>query len=161
MASSGERARQGGDRAKSHRATLPDLGLNKHDSSRFQQIAGVPEMRFEEVLAQARAAQEPITSASVRRLLKQPDFTPGQRLDHERLWRVFRAIENIADQDVSPQEWLDNLPEYMQQRFATHMAFAGPWLEQFLAKDIWNFAVPCCGYRRSASLIMRRSCLTG
>lgn len=44
MADRGEREKQGGNRAKSQSATLDDLGLDKHEASRFQQIAKNPKI---------------------------------------------------------------------------------------------------------------------
>jgi hypothetical protein len=41
MVDRGERERRGGDRAKSHDATLPDLGVTKSESSRWQRLAAV------------------------------------------------------------------------------------------------------------------------
>jgi hypothetical protein len=41
MAARGEREGRGGDRAKSHDATLPDLGVTKSESSRWQRLAAV------------------------------------------------------------------------------------------------------------------------
>jgi len=39
----GERERQGGDRAKSQLVTLPDLGVTRMESSRWQEIAEIPD----------------------------------------------------------------------------------------------------------------------
>ena len=92
MAESGERA-NGGEtgRRESPPATLESFGLDKDGSARLQQMAAVPQKQFDAALAEARETQTPITSTSVRALTKQPDFSPSQRADHERLWRVHSA----------------------------------------------------------------------
>ena len=42
MVERGDRERRGGDRAKSHAATLPELGVTRSESGRWQQVALVP-----------------------------------------------------------------------------------------------------------------------
>ena len=61
---------RGGDRAKSQSATLKKLGIDKHQSSRWQQIAAVPESKFEEWVGQSREQQSELTTASLLRLAK-------------------------------------------------------------------------------------------
>ena len=63
MAQRGERMTQGGDRAKSHAATLPDIGLSNSQSSRYQQIAAVPEADFEQHIAEVKDKGGELTSA--------------------------------------------------------------------------------------------------
>jgi hypothetical protein len=133
MAVSGERVK-GRPEKESQDATLSQLGISRDESSRFQQIAAVPKKQFDAALAEARRTQEPVTSASVRALTRQPNFTPAQRADHERLWRVLRALEQIAEQDVSPKEWLAELPDFMLERVRGHMKRARPWLERLFTE---------------------------
>jgi hypothetical protein len=57
MAANGEREKQGGDRTKSHGATLTDLGIPKDRASRAMQLADVPQDQFEAALAEPRVAQ--------------------------------------------------------------------------------------------------------
>jgi len=78
MAKGGQREHehQGGDRAWSHdatmlRKTLKSLGIDKHESSRYQRIARIPQRRFESMLKEARESKRPITSASM--LAPSPD----------------------------------------------------------------------------------------
>ena len=62
---------RGGDRktgSKSHDGTLKTLGINKNQSSRWQQAASVPEAEFEAHITRTKEAQGELTSASVRRL---------------------------------------------------------------------------------------------
>jgi hypothetical protein len=79
MAERGERDKgKGGDRkSQSQAATvkLESLGLDKHESSRFQQIAAVPQKQFDAHLAEAKRMQQPVTSASVRALTRQAVFS--------------------------------------------------------------------------------------
>lgn len=139
MAETGERDNGKGNRnpdLKSQSATpnLESLGLDKHEASRFQQLAAIPEKKFEAALAEARETQQPITSASLRSLTRQPNFTPAQRTEHERLWRVLRALEQIAQQDIPPEQWLAELPDYMTSLAHEHMERARPWLEQLFTE---------------------------
>lgn len=63
MAQRGERDNgKGGDRkSQSQAATvkLAALGLDKHEASRFQQVAAVPQKQFDSALREAREAQQP------------------------------------------------------------------------------------------------------
>jgi hypothetical protein len=138
MAERGERDRGGrGPIVESRRATqLADIGITKDESSRFQQAASAPREAVEEAFAEARRTQVPVTSAQVRALTKQPEFTPDQRADHERLWRVLRAVEQISEQDITPDEWLEKLPDFMQRRFVNHLKTARPWLERLF--KLWD-----------------------
>jgi len=47
---------------------LADLGISKGESSRFQQIAKIPEPVFEQHVAEAKAAERELTTAAVVRL---------------------------------------------------------------------------------------------
>lgn len=69
-----------------------------------------------------------------RAILKQGDFTPAERVHHERLWRVLRAVENVSEQDITPEQWLDALPEFMNRRFVEHLSSARPWLEELFRR---------------------------
>lgn len=139
MAERGERDQGHGDRKSGSQDATPklaDLGLTKDESSRFQQAASAPREAVEEAFAEARRTQVPVTSAQVRALTKQPDFTPDQRADHERLWRVLRAVEQISEQDITPDQWTAELPEFMQRRFVNHLKTARPWLERLF--ELWD-----------------------
>lgn len=57
----------GSAKAESHAATLDDLGITKHESSRYQQLAEIPEPIFEEAVDTATANGK-VTAAAVRRL---------------------------------------------------------------------------------------------
>lgn len=135
MAAKGERKTKGRPSENSDTVSrLSDLGVSPKESERFQQAAAAPADKVKEAYAEARKTQVPVTSAQIRNLTKQPDFTPIQRADHERLWRVLRALEQIADQDVSPKQWLSELPDYMVERVRNHVKLARPWLEQLFSE---------------------------
>lgn len=58
-------------KAESHRATPPtlaDIGINKHESSRCQKIAGIPEGAFDDRIKEARLEGEELTTAMMLRL---------------------------------------------------------------------------------------------
>jgi hypothetical protein len=131
-AASGERETGGkplhGERVK---PTLKDLGVTEIQSHRFQQIANVPAVKVEAAFETARKTQVPVTSAQIRQLTKWPKSTPEKDLEQERLWRVLTALQEIYEQDITPEEWVAGLPDYMLNRATTHLKRARPWLEEF------------------------------
>lgn len=129
MAERGERAKLGErNQHASDTMSLADLGITRKESERFQRASEAPPELVEAAFTDARTTQTPVTSAQIRNLTRSPDFSPQQRTDHERLWRVLRALEQISDQDITPSEWLDALPSYMHERVANHIERARPWL---------------------------------
>ena len=79
MEKAGQRKTRGGDRAKSHDATLPaleDIGISKTQSSRWQKEAELPEADFKGLVAEKNARREPLTSASVRRAVAEQQPRP-------------------------------------------------------------------------------------
>ena len=129
MAQLGERAGVGRRHANSDNVSLvSDMGITAKDSERFQRASEAPPELVEAAFTDARATLVPVTSSQIRNLTRSPDFSPQQRTDHERLWRVLRALEQISDQDIAPSEWLDALPPYMHERVANHIQRARPWL---------------------------------
>ncbi|TMC01505.1 MAG: hypothetical protein E6J41_32900 [Chloroflexi bacterium] len=68
MAERGERERRGGDRAKSHDATLPALGVTKSESSRWQRLAGVPADVRQAYAEEARGNDAEVTIAGLLRV---------------------------------------------------------------------------------------------
>ncbi len=51
--------------------TLADLGIQQHESSRWQQIADIPEKQFENHIQETKQAKEELTTASTLRLAKE------------------------------------------------------------------------------------------
>lgn len=128
---SGERKVRGDATLQRERSSLKDLGVTEIQSHRFQQVANVPAAKVEAAFETARQTQVPVTSASIRKLTQWPKSTPEQDLEQERLWRVLTALEEISAQDITPEEWVDGLPDYMLNRATTHLKRARPWLEEF------------------------------
>lgn len=67
----------GGDRRSqrpSDGTTLNDLGITKHQSSRWQREAAVPEQAFEHLLRETRDSQQELTTVALLRLARQ--FAP-------------------------------------------------------------------------------------
>lgn len=80
MAEAGARAEKGGDQRSlesSSSVRLDDLGIDKHESSRWQKVAAVPEAEFERYLSETKTEGRELTSAGVRKLAKQS--ATGQR----------------------------------------------------------------------------------
>ena len=68
MAETGQREKQGGDRAKSRAVTLRDLGVSKMQASRWQASAKMPEADFEAYLASHDGERMPSSSGLRNRL---------------------------------------------------------------------------------------------
>lgn len=68
--------KQGGDRtARSQVVTLKDLGIDKMQSHRWQQVASLPDKQFEEHLANIKASNEELTTVGVIKLVKELNNT--------------------------------------------------------------------------------------
>lgn len=50
---------------------LPEIGLTRNESSRFQKLASIPEPRFEAAIAEAKATRHQVTTAGMLRLAEQ------------------------------------------------------------------------------------------
>src|SRR5262249_17922316 len=85
--------KRGGDRAKSHAATLAGIGISKSESSRVQAIAAVPKERFEEVIARTNEANKELTSKTVYDMGR----TYQKQRRREELVEAARAIEVTGD----------------------------------------------------------------
>jgi len=100
MGLSGARQQRGGDRksaaagSKSQPATLIDLTISKHDSSRFQKMADLTEKQFEGALNGARVTRKPITSAALRKLGRSPPRPDPN--DGRELWDANYAAAKAA-----------------------------------------------------------------
>jgi len=76
-----------------------------------------------------------------RAMTKQPDrFTPEQREQHDREFRVIKALRAIAEQDCTPAEYISQLPDYMRPMVAQHFGAARVWLLQFF--ELWEEKTP-------------------
>jgi hypothetical protein len=62
-------------------------------------------------------------------------FTPEQRDRHDREFRVITALRAIAEQDCTPAEYIDQLPDYMRPMVGQHFGVARDWLLQFF--ELW------------------------
>lgn len=89
--------------------TLSDLGVSKHQSSRFQQVAAVPEPVFEEHIEGAKTSGHELTTASLlrkskstladaaERMLEEDAPETKLRLDDDRaILLVYTALAKIA-----------------------------------------------------------------
>ena len=66
IAETGERAKQGGDRSKSHGATLQDLGIPNDRASRAMQLAEVPQDQFDAERADRPSLSDPRRTVRAR-----------------------------------------------------------------------------------------------
>lgn len=108
--------RDGGDAMKAHSdptrevpPKLADLGITYDESSRWQQIAKLPEPEFERHIAETRGEGRPLTTARVVDLARNgfdPTTLPPMKLSHAQ--NAFYAIPKLASYlDVEPSEVAD------------------------------------------------------
>lgn len=98
--------RGGNRRSKSHcetlkTLTLEDLGVGKHQSSRWQQIASIQEEDFEAWLSERKAANKELTSASLLRLANGrrnlPERESRRSVDSSGPLANIRELQNHVD----------------------------------------------------------------
>ncbi len=73
MKEKGERQSQGGDRKSKYQPDtlkLSDIEISKLDSSRWQQIAALPEKKFEEYIEESKDEEKELTTAGALKLCK-------------------------------------------------------------------------------------------
>ncbi len=69
-----EQIKHGGDRKTESRlqdATLKNIGIDKTESHRFQQVASIPEEKFEEHITNVKDKKKELTSIGVQKLAKE------------------------------------------------------------------------------------------
>lgn len=99
--------------------TLSDIGVTKHQSSRYQQVAAVPEPVFEEHISDAKTNGHELTTASLlrkskntladaaERMLEEDAPETKLRLDDDRvILLVYTAIAKIAPAKTAEQRIL-------------------------------------------------------
>ena len=127
-----------------HRATLNEIGINRSQSKRYQDIASIPEPAFNEFIetkkaeVQEKAAE--LTTAGMLKLKKQLDL---EQKKQEKEQQVKESIKNkpfIYLRDAL--HWVNEIPEYdlllTDPPYSTDVddieSFAASWLPSYLAK---------------------------
>lgn len=126
--------------------TLSDLGISYSQSSRWQQIASVPESTFEQHIADTKAQGEELTSASVLRLAKEIngeiDPETGEILPMSK-GRQKPKINRVGDQYVpqgfdacqTPAYAVDPLLPYLDSHWSVWEPACG---EQLLVEALYD-----------------------
>ena len=125
----GERAKQHDDRYRESRpATLADLGINKSQSSRWQQLAAIPEEQFEKSIAVTKEVVGEVTSASLLSQAKAKKKRASRMADENtpvvippdkpvpedmKVYRVWKAIETLAKTDIDPARLRALMDDFM------------------------------------------------
>lgn len=89
--------KRGANLPQSHDVTtekLSDLGIGKMQSSRWQAIAAMPEEKFEQHIAQAKAKNEELTTASVLRVAKELVREEVREQQKEQLKQTAAKVKN-------------------------------------------------------------------
>lgn len=81
--------------------TLAEVGISKTQSARWQRMADIPELEFEEHIARTKAANEELTSASVRRFAKELD----KQEEAERLRALTEQFKPTPELDTMRQRY--------------------------------------------------------
>jgi excisionase family DNA binding protein len=141
----------GGDRrseSSSQRTNLKDLGINGDQSSRWQQLASVPDADYESYKTATRRAGEPITEAGALRAVRAAEqaeaaavFESGLsedgrarieaaqlRSNHARLWASFAPLFQLDPERVAAV-----LDPAERRRYLIHIAGAKRWLSKLEA----------------------------
>ncbi len=94
-----EKVTPGGDKrsgSRSHDATLKEVGINKSQSSRWQQIAAMPAPKFEQHLSQTQAKGEELTTAGVLKQIKTEHQEQKLRQDTQRYPPWFSSTDRLV-----------------------------------------------------------------
>lgn len=139
-------ALRGGNRkskSQTESLMLADLGINRNQSSRWQQMAAVPETQFQRCLDETKAAHEELSAAGLRRLARR--LRPAKSREN----LVVRVPRRFAqDEPGSSAEIIHEAKN--------HLAVATGLLAPLCTTDIWNWAALSANifeecYRKSAS----------
>jgi len=131
--------------------TLAELGLTKTQSARWQQIAALPEDKFEIRVEQAKARVEGVTAGSSHRTGYTGNYewhTPSEYVEHAR--RVLGAIDldpascALAQETVRAARYFsaddDGLAQQWCGRIWLNPPYNQPAIEQFVDKLIEELA---------------------
>lgn len=119
----GDRRKPGGDYTSEHSSallpssppTLAEIGVSKTESSRFQQLASIPESEFEHAIGQAKIAGQELTRTMLHKIAK----------DQHQAERREERIAKVAD----PLNTVGRFP----------LIYADPpWQYDFISVDAWK-----------------------
>lgn len=110
--------------------TLSDLGIERMQSSRWQQIASLPEEVFEEHVAETKADHKELTTASVLKIARQEHRPEVKRADTGSsiinlysgdMIEVLSTIDTVYDVVIADPPY--NVTEWEWDKFSTPQAF--------------------------------------
>lgn len=100
-AKNGARAKKGKPSEMSKPATLSDIGLTRDQSSRYQQLAAMPEKHFEATVATAKETVGQVTSAFMLRAARRMQPTKKRSASPSR----DEPLDEPADMEPTPKEY--------------------------------------------------------
>ena len=96
--------------------TLTDMGISKDQSSKWQQLAKVPDKEFEDALQPPEEGQR--TKVSVKKILN-PDLpgTPKEKMNPHALWwwGMLSGLQKHSRMECSVSQLLDDMTEAMRR----------------------------------------------
>lgn len=113
MAERGERRRKGENRPETLTPSLHDLGIERHQSRKWEIIARIPEEKFERVIAKAAETGAGVTTNALIQLATPPPKSE-RRLKRER-WEAERRKQEDLDDKATMED--EVLPENYRSAF--------------------------------------------
>ncbi|HSG70117.1 MAG TPA: DNA N-6-adenine-methyltransferase, partial [Planctomycetaceae bacterium] len=126
-------------------STLEDLGLNKSQSSRWQQLAAIEDKQFYRAIEQIEVSGEDLTFEALMRAAKHTHrtaftgnnewYTPREYIESAR--RVLKTIDldpassEVAQQTVQAEQYFDEAADGLQQEW-----FGNVWLNPPYSRDL-------------------------
>ena len=128
--------------------TLSDMGVSKSQSSRYQQIASVPEADFEQHIAEVKDKGGELTSAGVRRLVK----SQRQQDNRDKMAAITPvAVNNI---EIRHQDCLDMISQ-LEDGSVSLLLTDPPYAVTDNDWDVWESRSVYLDFMRQWLIVMR------
>jgi|SRR5580765_2025667 len=111
--------------------TLSDLGISRDQSSKWQQLAAVPDHQFESAL------RDPAAKPSTKGIIRNGKPEPQQRMDEDALWiwGRLRDFERDRITDREPAELIEAMTEPMRADVRRILPSVRAWLRELQERN--------------------------